>query len=207
MPSDKSLFHYGLIYHRLFDPPLTEARQRAVDLIPAGSSVLDIGCGTGQLCFALSEQRGCRVVGIDLSLRMLEFARKSNSSPRLSFSHEDATDLRGFGDHSFDWATILMVMHELPMPQRVRILTEALRVAKRAIIIDSITPLPNNLAGVAIRVVEAVFGHDHNPNFKAFLATSGIQGILQESGIPITVEYSSKFWRNCREVLVVSKEQ
>jgi cyclopropane fatty-acyl-phospholipid synthase-like methyltransferase len=55
MPMDKSLFFYGPIYHRLFDPQLAEARQVAVDLVAGGSSVLDIGCGTGLLCFALRE--------------------------------------------------------------------------------------------------------------------------------------------------------
>lgn len=50
MPMDKSLYYYGAIYHRLFDPQLSEARQIVVDLIPEGSSVLDIACGTGLLC-------------------------------------------------------------------------------------------------------------------------------------------------------------
>ncbi len=53
MPIDKSLFFYGPIYHRLFDPQLAEAREVTVDLVAGGSSVLDIGCGTGLLCFAL----------------------------------------------------------------------------------------------------------------------------------------------------------
>jgi len=85
MPIDKSLFFYGLIYHRLLDPQLAEARQVAIDLITEGSSVLDIACGTGLLCIALREQKHCRVVGLDLSLRMLEFARKSNPFQGVSF--------------------------------------------------------------------------------------------------------------------------
>ncbi|MGO9021202.1 MAG: class I SAM-dependent methyltransferase [Syntrophobacteraceae bacterium] len=172
-----------------------------------GSSVLDIACGTGQLCFALREQKHCRVVGIDLSLRMLEFARKFNPFSEVTFVHEDATDLRTFGDHSFDCATMLFLMHELPMPQQARVLKEALRVASRGIIIDSVAQLPRNVGGIGIRIVEATFGHDHNPNFRAFLDSGGIFGIIQRLGLSVNIEYSSVFWRNCREVIVVSAHE
>jgi ubiquinone/menaquinone biosynthesis C-methylase UbiE len=204
MPADKSLSYYGPIYHRLFDPQLAEARQVTVGLIADGSSVLDIGCGTGLLCFALREQKHCRVVGLDLSLRMLEFARKTNPFPDLTFVHEDATDLGAYADRSFDHATLLMLMHELPRPHQVRVLKEALRVASRIIIIDSAAPLPKNAGGIGIRLVEATFGRDHNPNFKAFLSAAGIVGIIKESALPVNVEHRSVFWRNCREVVVVS---
>jgi ubiquinone/menaquinone biosynthesis C-methylase UbiE len=199
MPLDKSLFYYGWIYHRIFDPQLAEGRQIAVDLIAEGSSVLDIACGTGKLCFALGQRKQCRVVGLDLSLRMLEFARKSCPSPEVTFVHEDATDLNMFGDHSFDYATILFLMHELPAPQQARVLKEALRVARRSIIIDSVVPLPRNVSGIGVRTVETTFGRDHNPNFKAFLGSGGIRGL------PVNIEHSSVFWRNCREVVVTSR--
>lgn len=204
MSSDKSLFYYGPIYHKLFDPELAEACQVATDLITEDFSVLDIACGTGVFCFMLREQKNCRVVGIDLSLRMLEFARKLNPYQDVTFVHEDATDLRTFGDHSFNYATILMLMHELATPQQVCVLKEALRVATKAIIIDSISPLPKNAGGIGIRIVEGTFGHDHNQNFKVFLATGGIAGILKESALAITVEHRSIFWRKCREAVLVS---
>lgn len=204
MPSDKSLFFYGSIYHRILDPQLAEAHQVAANLITEGSAVLDIACGTGQFSLAVRKQKQCRVVGLDLSLRMLEFARKSNPFHNVTFVHEDATDLGAFDDHSFDYAAILFLMHELPMQQRVLVLKEALRVSKRVIIIDSVAPLPKNAGGIGIRIVEATFGRDHNPNFKAFLATGGIRAVLQESGLPISIESSSIFWRDCREVLLVS---
>jgi ubiquinone/menaquinone biosynthesis C-methylase UbiE len=134
---------------------------------------------------------------------MLEFARTSNRFPDVTFVHKDATDLSAYSDHSFDYATMLMLAHELPRAQQVRVLKEALRVAGRVIIIDAAAPLPKNAEGIGIRVVETTFGRDHNPNFKAFLAGAGISGILKESGSPIAVEHRSIFWRDCREVVVV----
>ena len=203
MPVDKSLSFYGPIYHKLFDPELAEARQVTVDLIPEGSSVLDIGCGTGMLCLALRAQKNCRVVGLDLSLRMLEFARKSNTFPDVTFVHGDATDLGAYSDRSFDYATLLMLVHELPRIQQVRVLREALRVASRIIVIDAVSPLPKNAGGIGIRFVEATFGHGHTPHFKAFLKGAGIGGMLRDSRRSVSVEHRSVFWRRCREVVVV----
>lgn len=114
MPVDKSLFFYGRIYHKLLDPHQAEARKVIAGLIPEGSSVLDIACGTGQLCLTLRAQKQCRVLGIGLSLRMLQFAEKSNHYDSVRFMHQDATDLSGFGDHTFDYSVVLILMHELP---------------------------------------------------------------------------------------------
>jgi ubiquinone/menaquinone biosynthesis C-methylase UbiE len=207
MPQDKSLFFYGSFFHRFLDPQLAENRQVIVDYIPEGSSVLDIACGTGQLCFQLRELKHCRVAGVDLSLRMLEFARRTNPFQDITFAHEDAADLHNFEDKSFDYATMLMLMHELHRPQQISVLKEALRVARRGIIIDSVVPLPKNAEGIGYRIVEATIGHDHNPNFKAYLAKGGIRGILQESGLPVNIDYSSVFWHKCREIVIVSKQQ
>lgn len=78
--------------------------------------------------------------------------------------------------------------------------------ASKAIIIDVVAPLPKNAGGVGIRIVEGTFGRDHQHSFKAFLAAGGIRGMLEESGLPISVEHSSVFWRNCREVVMVSTQ-
>ena len=102
---------------------------------------------------------------------------------------------------------LLMLMHELPRVQQIRVLKEAFRVAGRSIIIDSVSPLPMNAGGIGTRIVEATFGRDHNPNFKAFLASGGIMGILEASGLPMTVTHRSVFFRNCREVIAVSRQQ
>src|SRR5512135_2642479 len=111
MPEDKSLFFYGASFHHFLDPFLIESRRVAISLIEEGSSILDIACGTGAFALMAREQKHCRVVGIDLSLRMLDYARKSNPYPEVTFRHQDATDLSDIADNSFNYATILMMMH------------------------------------------------------------------------------------------------
>jgi len=207
VPVDKSLFFYGGIYHKLLDPHQAEAREVITGLIAEGSSVLDIACGTGQLCFALRAKKQCRAVGIDLSLRMLQFAEKSNRYDNVKFVHQDATDLSDFGDHTFDYAIVLLLMHELPRAKQLRVLSEALRVADKTILVDASVPLPKNPSGLGVRFVEATFGRDHHGYFRNFLATGGIMVLLENSGLPFTIAHRSVFWRNCREVLMVSRRE
>jgi SAM-dependent methyltransferase len=124
---DKGRFTHGAFYHTLYDRPLAEARKAVVDLVPEGSSVLDIACGTGELCFELALRKNCQVVGVDLSRRMIEFARKRNPSTQVRFEHGDAIDLAEVAPDTFDFTTILFLLHEVPRAQQVAVLNEALR--------------------------------------------------------------------------------
>jgi SAM-dependent methyltransferase len=57
-------------------------------LIPAGASVLELGCATGSLLAALAPARG---LGVDISPRMVEIARRMH--PHLAFAVADIEDL------------------------------------------------------------------------------------------------------------------
>lgn len=58
-------------------------------LIPQDSSVVEIGCGTGEILNAVRPSRG---VGIDFSDEMIKIARRK--FPSLEFKAEDAEDLK-----------------------------------------------------------------------------------------------------------------
>jgi glycosyltransferase involved in cell wall biosynthesis len=70
------LMNYGLVYRRNFDIPAPDNQHYLAKLgfrsthsvaiaeVPAGATVLDIGCGPGHLSPALRE-RGCRIIGVD----------------------------------------------------------------------------------------------------------------------------------------------
>jgi SAM-dependent methyltransferase len=202
--NDTSRFTHGAVYHALYDRPLAEAREVVVDIVPEGSSVLDIACGTGELCFELASRKNCQVVGVDLSHRMIEFARKRDPGAQVRFEYGDGTDLAECVPDTFDLTTILFLLHELSRTRQVAVLNEALRVARKVVVVDSVVPLPWNLHGIALRVVEASGGLGHYRSFADYLSTGGIGGILDDSRVGASVSQRSVFWHGCREMVVIS---
>ncbi|UCC53951.1 MAG: methyltransferase domain-containing protein [Anaerolineaceae bacterium] len=70
-----------------------------------GQSILDVGCGAGVTACYLAKRHGCRVVGVDISARMIERSRerakKETVADRVEFRVADAQDLP-FEDELFD---------------------------------------------------------------------------------------------------------
>jgi ubiquinone/menaquinone biosynthesis C-methylase UbiE len=86
--------------------------------IPARAAVLDIGCGTGEFeRLVLSEHPEQRMVGIDLSLKMLEIARqKCQAYPNVAFCAASASALP-FPDYSFDVIVSASALHYFDLPE------------------------------------------------------------------------------------------
>ena len=61
-------------------------------LAAEAKSVLDLGCGTGELAAALSET--CEVVGVDPAAAMLTVARQRPGGARVTWLEADARDVR-----------------------------------------------------------------------------------------------------------------
>ena len=74
--------------HNPFQAALVE---RIAGLVPAGSAVVDLGCGTGVPTAKLLTASGHRVVGVDVSEGMLRLAREQ--VPAAEFVHADFTEL------------------------------------------------------------------------------------------------------------------
>lgn len=51
--------------------------------------VLDIGCGKGAISSKLAELSNGKVIGIDISSKMIDYANRDNSNPNVSFICED----------------------------------------------------------------------------------------------------------------------
>jgi len=86
-----------------------------------GISVLDIGCGNGYFARALARQ-GARVIGIDISSRMLEHARRQETAEPLGIEYRvlDAALLpASFSPRLFDMATSCLALQDIPNVDRV----------------------------------------------------------------------------------------
>ncbi len=79
-----------------------------------GEKVLDVGCGTGSLTFALAEAAAlAQITAIDFSPVFVEATIRRNTDPRISVLQADACDLP-FDDDTFDRALALLVLHFVP---------------------------------------------------------------------------------------------
>jgi len=73
------------------------AAEWLIGALPAGSRVLDLGCGTGLPTARQLVEAGLEVVGVDLSRGMVELARQY--VPRATFHRLDIADLGADGPH------------------------------------------------------------------------------------------------------------
>lgn len=78
-----------------------------------GERVLDLGCGTGNLCVAIGAHPVAAVTGIDLSETYVAFARSRSEDPRFTFQIGDACALP-FVDHTFDRSLSMLVLNFVP---------------------------------------------------------------------------------------------
>ncbi len=119
------LQEYGVLYRRRFDletevtpyrPKLTfrSSHSMAIDAVPPGSEVLDLGCGPGYVGQELRQRKRCRVTGVDFldgddtpSHRLDHYLGHDLNSPTLP------DDLEG----SFDVILLLDVLEHLRAPE------------------------------------------------------------------------------------------
>ncbi len=97
--------------------------------IEQGQHILDVGCGAGKTSAWFAKRLGCRVVGVDLSPRMIEWAketaRRERVLDRIEFKTADAQQL------PFDEATFDAVICESVLgfvPDKADALRELIRV-------------------------------------------------------------------------------
>jgi len=91
-------------------------------LLPHGISLIDVGCGSGQIGASL-EEGGRYVSGVDTHIR---------DSCDIAVIQYDG-DRLPFADNSFDWAVIVDVLHHADDPRVV--VSEAVRVVRSGIVI------------------------------------------------------------------------
>jgi len=88
-----------------------------LDVLPKGSSVLDLGCGAGvPIARALSE---CYcVTGVDISQAMIRLARAN--VPEAHFIHGDVLDI-ALDEGSFDAAVAIFMLFHVPCEEHGRL--------------------------------------------------------------------------------------
>ncbi|MDP5053620.1 MAG: methionine biosynthesis protein MetW [Congregibacter sp.] len=97
--------------------------------INAGASVLDLGCGDGEFLALIQEQRGARVMGIEIDADAITTALGRG----LNIIEQNLDDgLANFPDQSFDMVVMAHALQAVHFPDRV--LEEMLRVGRECVV-------------------------------------------------------------------------
>lgn len=75
-----------------------------------GKRVLDLGCGFGEHCKMFVENGAEKVVGVDISSKMLEVAKRENSHPKITYFNMPMEDLRKLCE-TFDVVVSSLALH------------------------------------------------------------------------------------------------
>jgi SAM-dependent methyltransferase len=141
-------------------------------MMPANASVLDVGCGDGEIAHLLGERRpDLQVFGVDVLVR---------PESRVPVTRFDGRTLP-CDDGSFDVVSFVDVLHHCERP--VELLAEACRVARRAIVIKD-HALRGFAAGHTLRFMDGVgnrrygvalpFNYWHNDEWARAFAKLGL---------------------------------
>lgn len=180
-------FYDGWIYRTFIDPSLAGIRRRIVALVPEGSTVIDVGSGSGDQLLYLAPHIKTGV-GVELSQSMINTSLQQASKHGITnchFLYADALDLSQFTDQSYDIAMGSLVIHEMPEEKRIPVLSEMKRLGKTVILVDWIHPQTSIWKKFSTHLIERLAGKEHYSGFCSFIKAGGIPGLLEKVGFDV----------------------
>jgi demethylmenaquinone methyltransferase/2-methoxy-6-polyprenyl-1,4-benzoquinol methylase/phosphoethanolamine N-methyltransferase len=147
--------------------------------IQPGDSVLDVGCGTGEVALlAKTRTKAGRVYGIDPAPEMIAVAKSKAARKKLNVDFRvGVIEALPFPDASLDVVTSSLMMHHLPDDLQVGGMAEVYRVLKpggRLLIADFMQPTGSILKHLFMVVT-------HHQKVQSGLAQE-VKELLQETG-------------------------
>ena len=153
-------------------------------LIKPGDSVLDVGCGTGEVTLlAKTRAKEGKAYGIDPAPEMIAVARRKAARKKLDVDFRvGVIEALPFPDASLDVVTSSLMMHHLPEDLKVRGLAEIYRVLKpggRLLIADFMRPTGSFLNHLFVAFTRHQRLQSGVEDLQELLKTAGFNQITQ----------------------------
>jgi SAM-dependent methyltransferase len=195
MTENKNHWYDGWFYDTVIAPNQDILFGQINQIIEPQSKILDVGCGTGRLPFALADN--CEtVLGIDLSNRNIDRANrtlKKQPNNKISFQHIPVSGLTEAvnGHKPFDYAILTYVIHEVDENERLTLLNDIAKVADKIIIGDYVFPRTKKWEGHISRAIEFMAGSEHYRNYKSYMKNGGVHYLAGLAGLRVVKEINN----------------
>ena len=193
MAENKNHWYDGWFYDTIIAPNQDKLFGQIKNLIEPQSTIIDVGCGTGRLEFALADK--CKsVLGIDLSKRNIDRANLTllqHPDVKISFQHNNLNEIISNGNVHFDFAILTYVIHEVNEEERINLLNDISQVADKIIIGDYLVPKPKGFGGFLSELIEFIAGKEHYRNYKSYMANGGIYYLADKAGLKVIDEITN----------------
>ena len=119
-------------------------------------NIIDIGCGTGELCAVLNKE-GLDVTGIEPAVKMLRIGMNKDENKNVNFLECSTCSKLPFEDKFFDLSITSYVAHGLHKEERYQLYNEMNRLTKDYVIIHDY----NSKRNIITNIVEWFEGGDY----------------------------------------------
>ena len=173
------------------DKVLAPVRELIVENISPGSTVLEIGSGTGDLLFRASEKIEYGL-GVDQNPVMIRFSQKKVSEgnyKNLHFENINAEKLRDTIDKQFNVSTATLCIHEMDEELAIRVIRSMSEVSSRLLIADYQYP-KKITERLVLELDELVSGHYHS--FRNYRKNGGFPAIVDKCNLNIEKQIDTK---------------
>lgn len=166
----------GKVKAKTVDKYLYSIRLQIVDLIESNSTVIELGCGNGDLLFKLSSKIK-RGVGVDKSFQLINYASEKaikDKVKNLEFYVSDVTN-DSYSELHMDYSIASLLFHVLPMKKTTSLIEKQLFTSKTTIICAF--SKPKNIVQQVLLWIDQRFTM-HYKNFRDYSENGFMEGIL-----------------------------
>ncbi len=169
------------------DRVLLPLRAELVELIEHKSTLLEVGCGTGDLLFQAAG-RISKGHGVDLDYEMIKYAESKRKKQNLNNLSFECVDALAMVTQRFDVSTSTLCLHELPKPKACALMRMMVDNSRMVLIAD-FAESKSTLGRLSIELDEFFSGHYRN--YRQYRRNGEIPAYAESIGARIHKEITS----------------